>query len=95
MTEPQRKPRRAQRVVRLNKLPDYTGNKQTINDELIRLGLLRPFSLSVGGRSKVVTEDNILELQEAAQAAGSIEALINQAKLKALIPQAKLKAHQS
>ena len=44
MTEPQRKPRRAQRVVRLNKLPEYTGNKQTNNDELIRLGLLRPFS---------------------------------------------------
>ncbi len=76
MTAPQAKPRRAQRVIRLNQLPQYLGNKQTQNDELVRLGLLHPFSLSPGGRSKVVTEDEVLALQDAAKKAGSIEALV-------------------
>jgi hypothetical protein len=80
MTEPQKKPRRAQRVIRLNRLPDYLGNKETQNAELVRLGLLKTFSLSPGGRSKVVTEDNVIELQEAAIEAGSLEALIEKTK---------------
>jgi hypothetical protein len=80
MTLPQPKPRRAKRVVRLNQLHLYTGNKQTQNDELVRLGLLHTFSLSPGGRSKVVDEDEIIRLQEAAREAGSLEALIAQAR---------------
>jgi len=80
MTAPQSKPRRAQRVIRLNRLPEYLGNKQTMNDELVRLGLLHPFSLSPGGRSKCVTEDEVIALQEAAMKAGSLDALVARAK---------------
>jgi hypothetical protein len=80
MTDPQAKPRRARRVIRLHQLPDYLGNKTTQNEELVRLGLLHPFALSPGGRSKVVTEDEVVELQEHAQVAGSLEALIANAK---------------
>jgi hypothetical protein len=82
MSKLQKKERRAQRVVRLYKLPDYLGTKQTQNDKLIELGLLRPFSLSPGGRAKVVTEANIAELQEAAQEAGNIDALIRKQQAK-------------
>jgi hypothetical protein len=82
MTSPQPKPRRAQRVIRLNQLPHFLGNKQTNNDELVRLGLLHPFSLSPGGRSKCVTEDEIIMLQEAAMAAGSLGALVAKARAK-------------
>jgi hypothetical protein len=82
MTHPQSKPRRAKRVIRLNRLPDYLGNKPTMNDELVRLGLLHPFSLSPGGRSKCVTEDEVVDLQEAAIEAGSLEALVAQARAK-------------
>jgi hypothetical protein len=81
MSDPVKHPCRAQHVVRLSQLSAYTGNKQTINDELVRLGLFKPFSMSPGGRNKVVTEQNIAEVQEAAQEAGNIDALI--AKLKA------------
>jgi hypothetical protein len=80
MTSPQPKPRRARRVIRLNRLPDYLGNKQTMNDTLVQLGLLHPFSMSPGGRSKVVTEDEVADLQEAAIEAGSLEALVAKAR---------------
>jgi hypothetical protein len=80
MTAPQKKPRRAKRVIRLNQLPHYLGNKETQNAELIRLGLLHTFSLSPGGRSKVVYEDEVIELQEAAETAGSLDALIAEHK---------------
>jgi hypothetical protein len=80
MTAPQKKPKRAKRVIRLNQLPHYLGNGQTQNRELVELGLLHPFSLSPGGRSKVVTEDEVIELQEEAEAAGSLEALIANVK---------------
>jgi hypothetical protein len=83
MTLPQPKPRRAARVIRLNKLSEYLGNKQTNNDELVRLGLLHPFSLSPGGRAKVVTEDEVITLQQEAMAAGSLEALIEKVQARA------------
>jgi hypothetical protein len=76
MTQPQEKVRRASRVIRLHMLEKFTGNRQTQNDELVRLGLLHPYSLSPGGRSKVVDEDEVIELQVAAKKAGSLEALI-------------------
>ena len=82
MTLPQAKLRRANRVVRLNQLHLYTGNKQTQNDELVRLGLLHTYSLSPGGRSKVVDEDEVIALQEAAKQAGSLDALIAKVKAK-------------
>jgi hypothetical protein len=71
--------RRAQRVFRLFKLTDYFGCQQTTIDEMVRIGLLRPVSMTPGGRSKVVTEDNVVEIQEAALEAGNIEALIAKA----------------
>jgi hypothetical protein len=76
MTQPQGKVRRASRVIRLHMLGQFTGSRQTQNDELVRLGLLHPYSLSPGGRSKVVDEDEVIELQDAAKKAGSLEALI-------------------
>lgn len=72
--------RRAQRVFRLFKLPDYFGCQQTTIDEMVRIGLLRPVSMTPGGRSKVVTEDNVIEIQEAALETGNIETLIARAK---------------
>jgi hypothetical protein len=83
MTLPQKKPKSAKPVIRLNHLPRFLGNKETQNAELVRLGLLHPFSLSPGGRSKVVYEDEVIELQEAAEKAGSLEALIANAKQQA------------
>jgi hypothetical protein len=82
MTLPHPKPKRAQRVIRLNQLPHYLGNRPTNNDELVRLGLLHPFSLSPGGRSKVVTEDEVIALQEAAQEAGDLGTLVARARVK-------------
>lgn len=82
MTFPKPKLRRAQRVIRLNQLPQYLGNRQTMNDELVRLGLLHPFSLSPGGRSKVVTEDEVIGLQKAAMEAGNLDALVARARAK-------------
>jgi hypothetical protein len=68
--------RRAQRVIRKHRLPDYLGAKETTLNVLRDLGLLRLFSMTPGGRAQVATEDNIIELQEAAKEAGSLEALI-------------------
>jgi len=76
MTQPPEKVRRPSRVIRLHRLGEFTGNRQTQNDELVRLGLLHPYSLSPGGRSKVVDENEVIELQDAAKRAGSLEALI-------------------
>jgi hypothetical protein len=72
--------RHAQRVFRLFKPTDYFGCQQTTIDEMVRIGLLRPVSMTPGGRSKVVTEANIIEVQEAALETGNIEALIARAK---------------
>ena len=80
MTAPQEKPKRAQRVIRLNRLTEFLGNKQTQNEELVRLGLLRTFSLSPGGRSKCVAEADVIRLQEEAMRVGSLETLIARAK---------------
>ena len=80
MTLPKKKLRRMRRVIRIHKLKDYLGNQQTQNEELIRLGLLRTFSLSPGGRSKCVFEDELIALQEEAEATGSLEALIAKAR---------------
>jgi hypothetical protein len=80
MTLPQPKPRRAKRVIRVGRLGDYTGNKPTQSAALVKqlteLGLLHPYSMSPGGRAKIIDEDEIIALQEAAREAGSLEALI-------------------
>ena len=57
---------RARRVIRLSQLPQYLGVQRSAIEELIKRGVLRPFNLTVGGRSKVVFEDEIAALQEQA-----------------------------
>jgi hypothetical protein len=85
MTQPLKKPRRAARVIRKNQLGNYTGNRPTQDYHLVKqltaLGVLHPYSMSPGGRSQVIDEDEVIALQDAVKAAGSLEALI--AKLTA------------
>ena len=59
--------KRAQRVIRLHKLPAYLGVERSVIDDLVKRGLLHPFSIT-GKRAKVVTEDEVAELQEQAKA---------------------------
>src|SRR5262245_27908739 len=59
--EPPTKPTRPQRVIRLAKLPQYLGVERSIIQRMIAEGRLHPFNLS-GGRSKVVTEQEVIEL---------------------------------
>jgi hypothetical protein len=86
MTLPKPKARGARRVIRLNRLSEFTGNKPTQNHLLIQLltelGLLHPYSLSPGGRAKIVEEDEIIELQDAAREAGGLAALIAKVRAK-------------
>ena len=56
--------KRAQRVVRLHKLPAYLGVSRTAIDDMVHRGLLTPFNLSGRGRSKVVLESQVAELQQ-------------------------------
>lgn len=58
---------RPQRVIRVSKLPQYLGVQRSVIQDMIRRGLLTPFNLT-GGRSKVVTEQQVIELQQKAQA---------------------------
>jgi hypothetical protein len=58
---------RPQRVIRLHALPAYLGVTRTAIDLMVRRGQLHPFSCT-GMRSKVVTEDEVLALQEHAKA---------------------------
>jgi predicted DNA-binding transcriptional regulator AlpA len=61
-------PRRARRVIRLSQLPGFLGVQRSAIDDLVKRGLLHPFNLTDGGRSKVVFEDEIAALQEKAAA---------------------------
>jgi hypothetical protein len=63
---------RPKRVIRLSKLPAFLGCERSRIDQFIRDGLLHPFSLT-GARAKVVTEDEIAELQAKAIAAAAAE----------------------
>jgi hypothetical protein len=58
---------RPQKVIRLHRLPAYLGVTRTAIDLMVRRGLLHPFSIT-GQRAKVVTEDEVAELQEQAKA---------------------------
>jgi len=60
--------RRAHKVIRLHKLPEYLGVERSQIQKLIEQGKLRPFSLGPGGRSKVVTEDEVANYQAEALA---------------------------
>jgi hypothetical protein len=58
---------RAQRVIRLHKLPDFLGIQRSQIDALVKAGKLHPFSIT-GSRAKCVSEDEVIELQEKALA---------------------------
>ena len=60
---------RAKRVIRLHELPAFLGVKRSQISEAIRAGLLHPFTVIPGGRSKCVTEDEVAALQQQAMTA--------------------------
>ena len=57
---------RAKRVIRLHELPAFLGVKRSQIAEAVRAGLLHPFTVIPGGRSKCVTEDEVAALQQQA-----------------------------
>jgi hypothetical protein len=73
---------RLKRVIRKFRLPEFLGIEETTINQLEQLGLLHFFSMTPGGRAQVIFEEDVIALQEAAYAAGNIEALILQAKQK-------------
>jgi hypothetical protein len=58
----------AMRVIRLHELPTFLGVRRSQISEAIRAGLLHPFTVIPGGRSKVVTEAEVIALQQRAMA---------------------------
>jgi hypothetical protein len=58
----------AHKVVRIHQLPQYLGVGMTKIYALIKAQKLHPFSLT-GSRSKVVTMDEVIKLQDEAMAA--------------------------
>jgi hypothetical protein len=67
---------RPQKVIRLHALPQYLGVTRTAIDLMVRRGQLHPFSCT-GMRSKVVTEDEVLALQERAKARSKAEPVLD------------------
>jgi len=61
-------PPTAMRVIRLHELPTFLGVRRSQISEAIRAGLLHPFTVIPGGRSKVVTEAEVIALQQRAMA---------------------------
>jgi predicted DNA-binding transcriptional regulator AlpA len=57
---------RAERVIRLHELPAFLGVKRSQINGAIRAGLLHPISVIPGGRSKCVTESEVIALQQRA-----------------------------
>jgi hypothetical protein len=76
---------RAERVIRLHELPAFLGVKRSQINEAIRAGLLHPISVIPGGRSKCVTESEVVALQQRAIA----EAAAATAPVKELAPNRK------
>ena len=57
--------KRARRVIRRNKLPQFLGVGRSTIDEMVEKGLLRLFCpTGEDGRAQVAFEDEIAELQE-------------------------------
>jgi len=65
---------RAERVIRLHELPAFLGVKRSQINEAIRAGLLHPFTVIPGGRSKCVTEAEVVALQQRAIAEAAAQA---------------------
>jgi hypothetical protein len=59
--------RRARRVIRLSKLPQFLGVQRSTIDELVKAEKLHPFCpTGEGGRAQCVFEDEVITLQEQA-----------------------------
>jgi predicted DNA-binding transcriptional regulator AlpA len=65
--------KRARRVIRLCELPNYLGVQRSVIDDLVKRKIINPFNLTSGGRSKVVFEDEIADIQEKAFEAAKAE----------------------
>jgi hypothetical protein len=63
---------RPSKVIRLSRLPAYLGVERSAIQQLVQQGKLHPFSIT-GQRAKVVTEDEVAQLQERAKAAAKAE----------------------
>jgi hypothetical protein len=57
---------KAERVIRLCELPSFLGVKRSQIAEAIKAGWLHPFTPIPGGRSKCVTEAEVIALQQRA-----------------------------
>jgi hypothetical protein len=63
--------KRARRVIRRNKLPQFLGVQRSTIDEMIAKGWLHPFCpTGEDGRAQVVFEDEVADLQDKMVAAG-------------------------
>jgi hypothetical protein len=61
--------KKPQPVIRLAKLPTFLGVGRSAIQSMVDKGLLNPFCpTGEGGRAMVVTEDEVVRLQEAMQA---------------------------
>jgi len=58
----------AMRVIRLHELPAFLGVRRSQINEAVRAGWLHPFTPIPGGRGKVVTEAEVIALQQQAMA---------------------------
>jgi len=56
------------RVIRLHELPAFLGVRRSQINEAVRAGWLHPFTPIPGGRGKVVTEAEVIALQQQAMA---------------------------
>jgi predicted DNA-binding transcriptional regulator AlpA len=59
---------RAERVIRLHELPAYLGVRRSQVNEAIKKGLLHPRPAYPGARAQVVTEAEVISLQQQAAA---------------------------
>jgi hypothetical protein len=86
-----------QRVIRLNELPLYLGLRKSQIAEAIKKGWLHPFSPLPGSRAKVVTEAEVIALQQKAMAeAAEAAAAAATAPVKELAPNRKRRlAHEA
>jgi predicted DNA-binding transcriptional regulator AlpA len=65
---------RAERVIRLHELPAFLGVQRSQVNEAIKKGLLHPRPAYPGARAMVVTETEVISLQQAAAAEAEVAA---------------------
>jgi hypothetical protein len=75
-----------QRVIRVGELPLYLGLKRSQICEAIKAGWLHPFTPVPGARAKVVTEAEVIALQQRAMTEAAVAAT---APVKEIAPNRK------